>query len=127
MGSRAIYKDEWIASVFGPRIPWKAGLDPAIAQWTPENDVWELYDLRKDFSQAKDIASANPKKVEEMKTTFDANAKANKVYPVGGGLWSVVFHPEDAPSNPAKVFDYTEGFRCGSKTASSALSTICSR
>lgn len=108
MGSRAIYKDEWIASVFGPRIPWKAGLDPAIAKWTPENDVWELYDLRKDFSQAKDIASANPKKVEEMKKTFDANAKANKVYPVGGGLWSVAFHPEDAPSNPAKVFDYTQ-------------------
>src|SRR5262249_7581493 len=32
----------------------------------------------------------------------------NRVYPVGGGLWSVVFHPEDAPSNPAKEFEFTQ-------------------
>ena len=28
MGSRAIYQDGWMASVFGPRIPWVAGVDP---------------------------------------------------------------------------------------------------
>jgi arylsulfatase len=39
MGSRAIYHDGWIASAFGPRIPWVAGLPPGIKEWTPDKDV----------------------------------------------------------------------------------------
>ena len=108
MGSRAFYQDEWIASVFGPRTPWTAGLDPAIFKWTPENDVWELHDLSKDYSQAKDVASGNPEKLKDLKGAFAVSAKENKVFPIGGGLWSVVFHPEDAPSNPATEFSFTQ-------------------
>ncbi|MFZ5676826.1 MAG: arylsulfatase [Pseudomonadota bacterium] len=108
MGSRAYYQDDWIASVFGPRIPWKPGLDPAIFKWSPDNDVWELHDLSKDYSQAKDVAADNPEKVAALKKTFGEDAEANKVYPVGGGLWSAVFHPEDAPSNPATEFNFTQ-------------------
>lgn len=108
MGSRAYYQDEWIASVFGPRIPWKPGLDPAIFKWSPDNDVWELHDLSKDYSQAKDVAADHPDKVAALKGAFGTDAEANKVYPVGGGLWSVVFHPEDAPSNPATEFSFTQ-------------------
>ena len=108
MGSRAFYQDDWIASVFGPRIPWKPGVDPAIFTWSPDQDTWELHDLRTDYSQARDVAAANPDKVEALKAGFDADARANKVWPVGGGLWSAVFHPEDAPSNPATEFHYTQ-------------------
>lgn len=108
MGSRAYFRDEWIASVFGPRIPWKAGVDPAIMTWSPANDAWELHDLRKDHSQANDVAAQNAQKLAELKGAFDVDAKANHVYPVGGGLWSVVFHPEDAPSNPATQFQFTQ-------------------
>ena len=39
MGSRAIYHDGWIASTFGPRIPWLPGLPPGIREWTPDKDV----------------------------------------------------------------------------------------
>ena len=35
-------------------------------------------------------------------------AKAGGVYPVGGGLWSMVLHPEDAPHSPMKEFSYTQ-------------------
>ena len=108
MGSRAYYQDEWIASVPGPRIPWKPGLDPAIFKWSPDQDTWELHDLRNDYSQAKDVAAANPDKVAALTAAFATDAQANKVWPVGGGLWSVVFHPEDAPSNPATEFRYTQ-------------------
>ena len=31
MGSRAIYHDGWMASAFGPRVPWISGIDPATA------------------------------------------------------------------------------------------------
>ncbi|WP_083241450.1 arylsulfatase [Methyloceanibacter stevinii] len=108
MGSRAYYKEDWIASVFGPRVPWVPGVDPAIFNWSPDEDVWELHNLREDHSQAHNIAADNPEKVHELKEAFGVDAKDNNVWPVGGGLWSVVFHPEDAPSNPATEFDYTQ-------------------
>jgi arylsulfatase A-like enzyme len=50
MGSRSIYHDGWMASALGPRIPWIPGLPPGIHEWTPDNDVWELYNLEEDWS-----------------------------------------------------------------------------
>ena len=106
MGSRAIYHDGFIASAFGPRIPWKAGIDPAIFQWTPDKDTWELYDLSSDFSQATDLASSQPEKLGEMILLFHKEAEANKVFPIGGGLW-VGLHPQYVQQNPAMEFLYT--------------------
>jgi arylsulfatase A-like enzyme len=108
MGSRGYYEDEWMASVFGPRVPWVSGVDPSILKWTPDKDTWELYDLRNDYSQARDLAKEQPKKLEAMKKAFDAAAADNKVNPIGGGLWSVVFRPDAAPRNPATEFRYTQ-------------------
>ncbi|MFC5610353.1 arylsulfatase [Variovorax soli] len=107
MGSRGIYQDDWMASVFGPRIPWVPGLPKGIATWSPDQDTWELYDLRTDFSQAADIAAKNPQKVQELKQAFGVQAKENRVDPVGGGLWSIL-HPQYAPSNPATEFSYNQ-------------------
>jgi hypothetical protein len=71
----------------------------------PEQDRWELYDLRSDFSQADDLAEKNPQKLAEMKRAFDAEARANLVYPIGGGLW-IGLHPEFTKQNPATGFHY---------------------
>lgn len=108
MGSRAQYQDEWIASVFGPRTPWVPGVDPAILKWSPDDDTWELHDLTTDHSQANNLAGANVDRTKALKEAFRAEARDNKVWPIGGGLWSVVFHPEDAPSNPATEFTYSQ-------------------
>ena len=35
MGSRAIYHDGWMASAFGPRLPWVPGLPPGIQTGRP--------------------------------------------------------------------------------------------
>ncbi len=108
MGSRGFYKDGWFAAVPGPRKPWVPGLDPAIFKWAPENDTWELYHLERDFSQAEDLAAREPKRLASMVREFNEVAKANKAYPIGGGLWSTVFHPEYSPRNPAREFNYTQ-------------------
>ncbi|MEX0808148.1 MAG: arylsulfatase [Dongiaceae bacterium] len=107
MGSRAMYQDGWIASVFGPRIPWLPGVSPDIVKWNPQNDQWELYDLATDFSQANDIAAENPEQTAELVAAFEAAAIANRVNPVGGGLWSIL-NPQYAPQNPATEFFYTQ-------------------
>jgi arylsulfatase len=109
MADRGIYSpDGWYAAAWGPRIPWVPGLPPTIATWSPDKDSWQLYDLNKDFSQATDLAASNPQKLAEIKQAFDAEAKANFVYPIGGGLWSVVWSPQSAPHNPATEFNYTQ-------------------
>jgi arylsulfatase A-like enzyme len=103
MGSRGIYHDGWFADTFGPRIPWVPGMPKGIADWNPENDVWELYNLDEDWSQANDLAAKMPERVAYMKNLFLIESTKNQNLPIGGGLWTVVFHPEDAPSTP-----YTE-------------------
>lgn len=102
MGSRGIYHDGWFASAFGPRIPWVPGTPKGIADWTPDNDNWELYNLEQDWSQANDLAATMPDKVAQMKEMFAIEFARNNGFPIGGGLW-VMLHPEAKVATP-----YTE-------------------
>jgi arylsulfatase A-like enzyme len=103
MGSRSIYHDGWMASAIGPRLPWIAGGVKGIKEWTPDNDVWELYHLDEDWTQARDLAAEHPEKLAQLKDLFLIEATRNKVLPIGGGLWIPGFHPEMRISPP-----YTE-------------------
>lgn len=100
MGSRGLYYDGWFASAFGLRSPWVPGLPEGAATWNPENDTWELYNIDEDWSQANNLAKQNQEKLAEMKSMFLVESAKNKNLPIGGGLWSVIYHPEDAPSTP---------------------------
>jgi arylsulfatase len=76
-GNRAIYHDGWTA-VARHSIPWVLVKElPPIAK-----DRWELYDLDSDFSQANDLASAQPARLAELKSLFDAEAARNHVFPI---------------------------------------------
>ncbi len=106
-GSRGIYHDGWYACTFGPLIPW-VNAQPGLAGWDSSKDVWELYDLTKDFSQMHDLAKERPDKLAEMKKLFLAQAKENKVFPIGAGIWLRI-HPEDRIKTPytSWIFDDT--------------------
>jgi len=93
MGSRAVYRDGWMASAFGPRAPWVAGM-PDISKWQPDKDKWELYDVTKDWSQADDLATKMPEKLAGLKDLFLIELTRNKGLPVGGALWIPALHPE---------------------------------
>jgi hypothetical protein len=47
-----------------------------------KDDVWELYDTRKDFSQAEDIASQYPEKLTELRALFLVEAAKYQVFPL---------------------------------------------
>ena len=94
MGSRGVYYDGWFAGAFGPRTPWVADMSGLIG-WDPDEDVWELYNLKEDFSQAHDLADEMPKKLQAMKDMFTMQATQNKVFPIGGGLYTVAYHPDE--------------------------------
>ena len=99
-GSRGVYQDGWYACTFGPFVPWDAaGSASSIKDWDANKDVWELYDLRSDFTQADDLAQKDPKRLEQMKALFLKEAKANKAFPIGAGNW-LRLHPEDRVKTP---------------------------
>ena len=107
MGSRSIYHDGWMASAFGPRSPWVPGMPPGILEWTPDQDTWELYHLDEDWTQSRDLADEHPDKLAELKEVFAIEAARNSVYPIGGGLWVPVFHPEMRISTPYREWSFT--------------------
>jgi hypothetical protein len=76
-GNRGIYHDGWMAST-RHSIPWltTATLPPL------DQDVWELYDLRSDFSQSKNLAASNPQKLAELQAVFEKEAIRNNVFPI---------------------------------------------
>ncbi len=94
MGSRSIYHEGWMASALGPRLPWVPGLPKGIRDWNPDNDKWELYNLDDDWSQAHDLADKMPRKLAEMKEQFLIEFAKNNGFPIGGGLWIPILHPE---------------------------------
>ncbi|ABE39746.1 sulfatase [Rhodopseudomonas palustris BisB5] len=97
-GSRAMYQDGWIAATFGPLVPWLPGA-PGLAEWDSAKDKWELYQIGKDFSEANDLATKEPQRLAKLQKAFDQQAKANKVYPLGAGIW-LRLHPEDRIKTP---------------------------
>jgi arylsulfatase len=103
-GSRAIYQDGFVAATFGPLVPWLPGA-PGLAEWDSAKDVWELYDIRSDFSEAVDLAAKDPKRLAALQKAFDAQAKANKVYPLGAGIW-LRLHPEDRIKTPYSSWEF---------------------
>ena len=108
MGSRGVYHEGWFAGTFGPRAPWS--VDPSgLLNWEPEQDVWELYNLEKDYSQSKDLAKENPKKLAQLKTLFDKEATKNLVYPIGAGYYTAFYSTSELLSSPLTEWSFYEG------------------
>ncbi len=103
-GSRGLFQDGWFASTFGPLTPWLI-VSPGLATWDSRQDVWELYDLRSDFSQAVNLADREPQRVEVMKAAFLKVAEENQAFPIGAGIW-LRLHPEDRIKTPYQHWEF---------------------
>jgi arylsulfatase len=75
-GNRAIYDNGWFARTIH-RAPWQTGKQKPL-----QDDVWDLYYVPDDFSLANNLASANPEKLEELKSLFMAEAEKYNVLPI---------------------------------------------
>ncbi|MFE6734629.1 sulfatase-like hydrolase/transferase [Microbacterium sp. NPDC057650] len=76
-GHRALYHDGWIASCRHGRLPWVN-----IGSASFDDDSWELYDLRNDFSQGVDLAGQQPAKLRELQDIFMQEAAKHNVFPL---------------------------------------------
>ena len=79
LGARAIYHDGYMAGTTPLNPPWEAD---APSTTLDESQPWELYDLRRDFSQSHNLATAEPERLAQMRVLFDAEARRNGVFPL---------------------------------------------
>jgi arylsulfatase A-like enzyme len=105
MGQWALYHEGWLLSTKVNRAPWEAfgaaNPDPL------NNQVLELYDLTKDFSQSQNIAEQNPEKVKEMKKLFIEEAKKYQVFPMDASVASRLVAPRPNITAGRTEFVYT--------------------
>jgi Arylsulfatase A and related enzymes len=74
--NRGIYHEGWTA-VTRHSTPWVVEPLPPFTE-----DVWELYDTSRDWSQAHDLAAELPEKLEELKALFMEEARKYNVLPL---------------------------------------------
>ena len=89
MGNRGIYHKGWTA-VTKHYTPWIMAPRPAL-----DDDVWELYDTTKDWSQSKDLSKENPEKLHELQRLWLIEATRYKVLPIDDRMFEKV-NPDTA-------------------------------
>jgi arylsulfatase len=84
MGNRGIYHKGWTA-VTKHYTPWITAPRPAL-----DDDVWELYDTTKDWSQSKDLSKEFPEKLYELQRLWLIEATRYKVLPLDDRMFEKI-------------------------------------
>ncbi len=106
LGVQGLYHDGWMLSAVPTRPPWDitgGGIrNPATAY------RFELYDIRKDWTQFTDLASEHPEKVREMTDIMFGEFAKYKVLPLSAeGLAERFVGPRPRLATGRKLFTYT--------------------
>jgi arylsulfatase A-like enzyme len=105
MGVQGLYNDGWMLSAVPIRPPWlllgTAIQDPASAF------KFELYDVRKDWTQFTDVAVANPGKMQEMRDLMFAEFARYQVLPLDASVATRMVTPRPSLSAGRSVFTYS--------------------
>ncbi len=104
MGDRAIYNDGWMAATKVERAPW----DVTAVPKDPMSFQWELYDVRKDWTQADDVAKKYPQKLKKLQALFWKEAKKNQVLPLDTSVVGRIITPRPSLTAGRNVFTWTQ-------------------
>src|SRR5262249_39729831 len=104
MGDRAIYHDGWMAGTKVMRPPW-AHFEPKVSVL---DYPWELYDLRKDWTQAENLAATNPAKLKELQALFWRETQKYRVLPLDASVVTRLITPKPSITAGRNVFTWTQ-------------------
>ena len=105
-GSRAIYHDGWIASAPPTGAPWILTLEQPPAD-VMNGFKWELYDTSKDWTQAHDVAAAEPDKLRDLQQLFIMEAAKYHVFPLDDSRLQRFISDKPSYSPGRTEFTYT--------------------
>ena len=74
VGTRGIWHKGWKAATLHAPAPSDQG--------NFDKDVWQLFNIEEDRSEARDLATKHPEKLKELQDLWLAEAKANNVLPL---------------------------------------------
>ena len=101
LGMRGLYHQGWLANT----------LHPPLSGWSNfDKDVWELYDLRTDRTQTRDLAAEHPELLEQLKGLWFYYAGIYKGLPLDDRTPMEIhtsWRPE--PSEPRERYVYYPG------------------
>ncbi len=98
LGMRALYHEGWLANTMHPPISGWSGFD---------KDVWELYNLREDRAQTRDVAADNPELLERLKGLWFYYAGLYKGLPLDDRTaLEIMTSPRPQPSEPRERYVY---------------------
>ena len=105
-GVQALYNDGFMLSAVPKRPPWNLGfgrvdLDPATSY------KFELYDVRKDWTQSTDTAADNPTKVKEMTDLMFGQFAKYQVLPLDASVITRVITPRPSLAAGRRIFNYS--------------------
>ena len=105
MGVQGLYNDGWMLSAVPIRPPWQllgtAIQDPASAF------KFELYDIRKDWTQFTDVSAANPGKMGEMRDLMFAEFGKYQVLPLDASAATRMITPRPSLASGRLVYLYS--------------------
>jgi arylsulfatase A-like enzyme len=105
MGVQGLYNDGWMLSAVPQRAPWNllgaAIEDPASAF------KFELYDVRKDWTQYTDVAATQSRKVQEMRDLMFAEFAKHQVLPLDASVATRVVTPRPSVAGGRTEFVYS--------------------
>src|SRR3546814_20353351 len=70
-----------------------------------EDDQWELYDLRSDFSESRNVAASHPEKLAALQAVFESEARRNNVYPISDSVLRGL-EPQKRVAGTLKHFEF---------------------
>lgn len=102
--NRAMYEDGWWA---GSRevLPWISKKEPLNL----DQSQWELYNLERDFTQARDLASEHPEKLRKLQDLFWIEASLNSVLPLDPGGSARMLEAQALGKTPRARYTYYPG------------------
>ena len=105
MGDRAIYHDGWVAATTPIRPPWDISgpdtTDPANAY------KWELYAIKEDWTQSKDVSAQYPQKLKELQELLWVELAKNTVVPLDASVATRFIAPRPNLTAGTLEFVYT--------------------
>ena len=105
LGLQGLYNDGWMLSAVPKRAPWEllgaAIEDPASAF------KFELYDIRKDWTQYTDVGAANPQKIQEMRDLMFGEFAKYQVLPLDASVATRMVTPRPSVTGGRKMFNFS--------------------
>ena len=109
LGSRSVYRDGW--KVTTDHVISGAGAESELLEGSRDYDAdhWNLFDLRRDFSESTDLSAEEPQLVESMIATWWEEAERNSVLPLVEGSFADMINASqeaDSDGEPRTAYVY---------------------